>query len=164
MPAGGAGGSSGNVRGRRTVGRDRRRNRHDAARGGNGAAEPEAAIVPAAARSSPPPAWNALGGAPNGGSDLVLFREGDHAGEAPYDKIRAGYKDGELGEACEVFAGTGDEWVSIAEFLQKREGGGAARTAAAADDGTASRRKRRRILAASKRRRRILAAMRRIRA
>jgi len=51
-------------------------------------------------------------------SSAVHFREGDHAGQAPLAEVRAGYEDGELSDACEVFSPTKDEWVSIVEYLK----------------------------------------------
>jgi len=79
-------------------------------------------------------------------SDLIPFQDGDHAGEAPYDEIRAGYEDGELGEACEIFSRSKDKWTPIQDFIQEHEGEGAVGSiadAAGADDvALASRRKR----------------------
>lgn len=55
---------------------------------------------------------------------LVPFREGDHAGEAPFEEIRAGYAVGELSDACEVFSSCRDEWVSISEFIKEHNSPG----------------------------------------
>lgn len=52
-------------------------------------------------------------------TDLVPFREGDHAGEAPCDEIMAGYEAGELGHACEIFSIFRDEWIPISEFIEQ---------------------------------------------
>ncbi|KAL7543903.1 hypothetical protein ACHAXR_013290 [Thalassiosira sp. AJA248-18] len=60
-------------------------------------------------------------------SDLIPFQEGDHAGEAPYDEIKAGYDDGELSDECKVFSNVQDTWVPILDFLREDEeaaGGG----------------------------------------
>jgi hypothetical protein len=52
-------------------------------------------------------------------TDLIPFREGDHAGEAPCDEIKAGYEAGELGHACEIFSIFRDEWIPISEFIEQ---------------------------------------------
>jgi selenocysteine lyase/cysteine desulfurase/tRNA(Ile)-lysidine synthase TilS/MesJ len=54
-------------------------------------------------------------------STPIPFQEGDHAGEAPYEEIKAGYDDGELSDACEVFSKTRDEWIPIEDFIQEYE-------------------------------------------
>ena len=54
-------------------------------------------------------------------SDLILFKEAEHAGEAPYDEIKAGFEEGELSEACEVFSKVRDEWVPIEAFLKEQD-------------------------------------------
>ena len=51
-------------------------------------------------------------------SSSVHFREGDHAGQAPLAEVRAGYEDGELSGACEVFSPSRDDWVPIEEYLK----------------------------------------------
>jgi hypothetical protein len=63
--------------------------------------------------------------------DLIPFQDGDHVGEAPYDEIKAGYEDGELGETCEVYEKARDEWVVISKFIQDYESGGNVTSAAA---------------------------------
>ena len=63
--------------------------------------------------------------------DLIPFQDGDHVGEAPYDEIKAGYEDGELGETCEVYEKARDEWVVISKFIQEYESGGNISSAAA---------------------------------
>jgi hypothetical protein len=62
-------------------------------------------------------------------SGLIPFQEGDHVGEASYHEIKAGYKDGELGETCAVYSQSRDEWIIIGKFLQEYESGGTATTA-----------------------------------
>lgn len=52
-------------------------------------------------------------------SDLIPFQEGDHAGDATYEEIKAGYEDGELSQACKIFLKDRDEWVPISEFMQE---------------------------------------------
>ena len=52
-------------------------------------------------------------------SDLIPFREGDHAGEAPYEEIKDGYAIGELSHACEIFSNRRGEWVPISVFIQE---------------------------------------------
>jgi len=54
-------------------------------------------------------------------SDLIPFQEGDHEGQAPYEEIQAGFEDGELSEACEVFSVARDEWMPIGDFIREYE-------------------------------------------
>mmetsp|Transcript_23803 Transcript_23803/g.38751 ORF Transcript_23803/g.38751 Transcript_23803/m.38751 type:complete len:1335 (+) Transcript_23803:77-4081(+) len=54
---------------------------------------------------------------------LLSFKEGDHAGEASFDEIKAGFEDGELSEACEVFHKGRDEWLVIEDFIRGCEDG-----------------------------------------
>jgi len=53
------------------------------------------------------------------------FKDGEHAGEAPFEDIEAGFDEGELSENCEVFDQEKDEWINISEFLRisKKVGG-----------------------------------------
>lgn len=52
---------------------------------------------------------------------ILLFREGEHSGEATYEDIKAGYEDGELGKECVIFSPPLDEWIPIEEYLQQHE-------------------------------------------
>ena len=52
---------------------------------------------------------------------LISFREGDHVGEASFDEIKAGFEEGELSEACEVFHKGRDEWLVIEDFMRDCE-------------------------------------------
>ncbi|KAL7436311.1 hypothetical protein ACHAXM_005166 [Skeletonema potamos] len=54
---------------------------------------------------------------------LFSFKEGDHAGEASFDEIKAGFEEGELSEACEVFHKGRDEWLNIEDFIRDVEDG-----------------------------------------
>jgi len=69
-------------------------------------------------------------------SGLIPFQEGDHAGEAPYEEIKAGYDDGELSEACEVFSRAKDGWMPISDFINQH--GEADGSISAPDDGPAN--------------------------
>ncbi|KAL9191565.1 hypothetical protein ACHAXT_001271 [Thalassiosira profunda] len=51
-------------------------------------------------------------------SGIVAFRDGDHMGEAPFEEVKAGYEDGELSEACEIYATDKDDWVAISDFIE----------------------------------------------
>ena len=66
---------------------------------------------------------------------LLSFKEGDHAGEASFEDIKAGFEEGELSGACEVFHKGRDEWLVIEEFIRDCEDG-------ESDASTASGRKR----------------------
>eukprot|EP00984_Skeletonema_dohrnii_P028276 scaffold18198_cov134-Skeletonema_dohrnii-CCMP3373.AAC.3 len=65
---------------------------------------------------------------------LISFKEGDHAGEASFDEIKAGFEEGELSEACEVFHKGRDEWLVIEDFIKDCEDGDS-------DSSTASRKR-----------------------
>ena len=56
-------------------------------------------------------------------SDTYQFQDGEHAGEAPYEEIKAGFEDGELSEVCEVFSKAKDDWVPIEDFLKDYQAG-----------------------------------------
>jgi hypothetical protein len=55
---------------------------------------------------------------------LLSFKEGDHAGEATFDEIKAGFEDGELSDACEIFHKVRDEWLGINDFIRNYEDDG----------------------------------------
>ena len=52
---------------------------------------------------------------------ILLFQEGEHSGEAPYEDIKAGYEDGELSKECVIFHLGLDEWIPIEDFIQQHE-------------------------------------------
>ncbi|KAK1746329.1 sulfurtransferase-related protein [Skeletonema marinoi] len=68
------------------------------------------------------------------GGLCVRMDEGDHAGEASFDEIKAGFEEGELSEACEVFHKGRDEWLVIEDFIKDCEDGDS-------DSSTASRKR-----------------------
>lgn len=47
---------------------------------------------------------------------MLMFRDGEHEGEAPLEEILTGYDDGELSEGCQVFDAEADAWVSIMKY------------------------------------------------
>jgi hypothetical protein len=55
----------------------------------------------------------------DGGSLRIHFRDGEHTGEAPLEVIIEGFEDGELSDQCQLFDETMDEWLEIADFLEK---------------------------------------------
>jgi tRNA(Ile)-lysidine synthase TilS/MesJ len=48
----------------------------------------------------------------------LQFRDGEHAGEAPFDEIVVGYDDGELSARCEIYNPKIDAWVAIETYVQ----------------------------------------------
>jgi tRNA(Ile)-lysidine synthase TilS/MesJ len=51
-------------------------------------------------------------------SQMFMFRDGEHTGEALFEEISAGFDDGEVSEACEIFDSRCGEWVSFKTFIQ----------------------------------------------
>jgi hypothetical protein len=57
--------------------------------------------------------------APSGdGAQVLFFRDGEHSGEAPLSEIKAGWEEGELSDACQVFSPESGEWVSLPSFVR----------------------------------------------
>ena len=50
-------------------------------------------------------------------SDLLVFQEEEHMGEAPFDEIKAGFEDGELSSECKIYHNGKDEWMPIEKFI-----------------------------------------------
>ena len=50
-------------------------------------------------------------------STAVVFRDGEHQGEASLDEIAADHDDGELSDLCEIYDPKDDAWVPIAKYV-----------------------------------------------
>ena len=51
----------------------------------------------------------------------VVFRDGEHSGEASLEEISVGIDDGELSEHCQVFDNVAGDWCSFQSFLQNSQ-------------------------------------------
>jgi selenocysteine lyase/cysteine desulfurase/tRNA(Ile)-lysidine synthase TilS/MesJ len=53
-------------------------------------------------------------------SIVLIFRDGEHTGEASFQEIETGFEDGELSEHCQIFDSVSDSWTRISDFLRSK--------------------------------------------
>jgi hypothetical protein len=56
----------------------------------------------------------------NDKKELVVFRDGERPGEAPWGEIEAGYEDGELSNQCEIYDPKADRCENIDSIVQQK--------------------------------------------
>jgi tRNA(Ile)-lysidine synthase TilS/MesJ len=56
----------------------------------------------------------------NDKKELVVFRDGERTGEAPWGEIEAGYEDGELSNQCEIYDPKVDRCENIDSIVQQK--------------------------------------------
>ena len=49
---------------------------------------------------------------------MLVFRDGEHTGEAKLEEIQAGVDDGELSEECLIYSNQTNEWMTVEEFVR----------------------------------------------